>query len=185
MSYYDRNDGNKNQDREFALKVIQTAFGILLTIGLLLAGYKILSVSIGIVNINFSHSNSTVEPQSNSNAGNVDSNGSKPQIQIPDPKEFIRYYFGAITSQRNYDYLWSLQTNSFHQANGSYSDYVSYWNTVDDINIKSIDLYDQTRYSVRCRVKMDFYKNGQSTFVDVYFYLMYDNGKQSWVFDAP
>ncbi len=189
MNDYENNQERKNRDREFKLKVFQTVFGVLLTIGLLLAGYKILSVSIGIVNINFSHPDSSIEPKSGSNENDMDSSQiqSQPQAQIPDPEDFIRYYFDAITTQRNYEYLWSLQTDNFHReaSKNSFNDYVTYWETVDDVTINSIDVYDQSAYSVRCRVKMNFYKNNESIPVDLPFFLTYDDMKNSWIFDVP
>ncbi len=187
----DTNNNDKHKDREFTLKVIQNAFWMLLTIGLLLAGYKVVSIRVvDTVIFDFappdsqpqksSSTNSTLEAENNSNTE------SQTQI-IPDPEDFIRYYFDAITSQRNYDYLWSLQTEDFHReaSNNSYNDYVSYWNTIDDIKVNSINFYDQTAYTIRCRTKMSFYKQGENIPVDLVFYLVYDKGKGSWVFDVP
>lgn len=174
------------QDRDFALKLFQTAFGITTLIILIIAGYKIIEINIGIVKISVAAPTSNASSE-NSYEKNVPMPTEAPPQQIPDPEDFLRYYFGAITTQRNYDHLWSLQTDDFHReaSNNSFDDYVTYWNTVDSITIKSIDLYDQTTYSVRCRVKMNFHKNDASIPVDLPFYLIYDNWKSTWVFDVP
>ena len=125
----------------------------------------------------------------------ADRTSSSPNIQpepdtkssLSDPEEFIRGYFYAVVNQRDYDYLWTLATDNFQKVNskGGYQDYTNFWNSVDSLNLTSVDFYERSNSSAKCQVKMTLYINGESYPLDVKYHIIYNSSKDSWMFESP
>jgi len=110
---------------------------------------------------------------------------SNPEIEIPDPEDFIYSYFNDVIKRRNYDYLWTLSTDDFKQRNsdGSYRDFVDFWDTVDQVTMESVSCSNQSTTRAICPVVMTWHVNGNDVFLDVEYNLLYDNAIGSWIFD--
>lgn len=121
--------------------------------------------------------------QANPSSDDLSNTGS----QTADPEVFLRDYFYNIVHRRNYQYLWTLATENFQEknSNGSYQDFVDFWNSVDELDLESIDFYENSEYSVRCNVKMTMYINGSSYYLDLKYHLIFDTSRDTWLFESP
>jgi hypothetical protein len=108
-----------------------------------------------------------------------------PDVVTQSPEQFLQDYFYDVVNSRNYEYLWSLQTSKFQEVNSKsdYHDYTSFWNSISDLDLSLADCYLNSDESADCHVKFTLYKNGNSYSVDVNYYLIYNDNKQSWIFD--
>ena len=108
-----------------------------------------------------------------------------PKVNFSEPEEFLRNYFNAVTHQRNYEYTWTLMTDDFIERNtpSGYSEYVNFWNSVDRVDLKSIELYEREETSVKCRIKMVMIINGKNYPIDADYHLIYNSNNNTWMFD--
>lgn len=106
---------------------------------------------------------------------------------IANVEGFVRDYFYLVTHDRNYEYTWSLLTVQFRNANSpdGYSDYVRFWDSVDELEITSLEVFEHNAKSANCRIDMVFYINKQYVPVKVSYHLIYDDNRQSWLFENP
>jgi len=106
-------------------------------------------------------------------------------IQVPDPEDYLRDYFHDIVNTRNYDYLWTLSSDRFKQANsdGSYRDFVEFWDSVDNVSIHSIHCTRQSDYLAVCDIEMTWLIHNNDTYLAVDYDLRYDERKSSWIFE--
>ena len=108
-------------------------------------------------------------------------------VHPSDPKIFVRDYFNAVWQDRNYDYLWTLSTPSFQAdaSSGDYQDFVSWWESVDRVDILSVTVMSNDGHYASVDVHATFYlKDGRVLNNRNYSYdLIYDSNRQSWLFD--
>lgn len=112
----------------------------------------------------------------------------QPAVGLQDPAEFARWYFGAVWQQRNYQDLWdNYLTPSFktNVGSGSFEDYVTWWNSVERIEIHSVDVMRHEGTYAWVRVNVTFYmKDGRIVSGQQYDYdLFYDANRGTWMFD--
>ncbi len=125
--------------------------------------------------------------------GNGTADSAQPQpestigFQTPDPEEFIRDYFHAIVNERKYEHLWLLATESFNDANygSDYQIFVDFWNSVEELEIESVEISERSNTSAVCVVKMKLKIRGDEISAETNYHLIYDAGKESWVFESP
>lgn len=105
--------------------------------------------------------------------------------QVPDPEDFLRGYFHDIVNTRNYDYLWTLSSDRFKQANSdsSFRDFVEFWDTVNDVSIHSVDCMQQGVYLAVCDVEMTWLIRGNDTYLAVDYDLKFEEQRSSWIFE--
>jgi hypothetical protein len=113
--------------------------------------------------------------------------GTNIEFQSPDPEEFLRAYFHAAVNERNYEHLWTLATESFNDVNygGEYQIFVDFWNSVESLEIETIDIPERSNSAVVCNVKMTLRIGGNDILTETNYHLIYDEDKASWVFESP
>ena len=105
--------------------------------------------------------------------------------QVPDPEGFLYDYFYDVVNRRNYEYLWTLSSDRFKQANsdGDYQDFVSFWNTVDNVSVHSLSCTRPSTYKAICDINMTWTIKGNDTVLAVDYDLFYDSDKSTWIFE--
>jgi serine/threonine protein kinase, bacterial len=96
------------------------------------------------------------------------------------PEMFVRNYFDAINS-RNYEASWSMLSSQF-QANYTYNEYTSFWDTVDKVEILLITIKSQNASQVLIYVESHYYYKADYTTTAHTTYKLVKNGN-SWLFD--
>ncbi len=109
-------------------------------------------------------------------------------IGIQDPEQFVRWYFGAVWQIRDYENLWNnYLTPSFKTvvSPGGYAEYVTWWNSVQRVDINSINVIQNDGTHAVIQVNVTFaMKDGRIIGNQEYDYdLLYDANKQTWMFD--
>jgi hypothetical protein len=105
-----------------------------------------------------------------------------------DPEAFVRNYFEILTRDRNYELAWSLLTPAFQNRNSpeGYDSYVRLWKNIERVNINSINFYENTEMSAKCDVNLTYFiNNGNTETYDVKYHLIFDNDRQTWLFESP
>lgn len=98
------------------------------------------------------------------------------------------WYFGEVWRDRDYRDLWdNYLTSSFksRSGSGSFEEYAAWWNSVERVNVNSVEVIqnDGTRAWVRVNVTF-FMKDGRVVDNQEYDYdLVYDPGRGTWMFD--
>jgi hypothetical protein len=104
------------------------------------------------------------------------------------PAGFFRYYFSMITDRRDYGDAWQLLSRKYQQKNypnGSI-EFGKYWNTIDSVDLNSIQVTPVTTSAVDCSVDATFHtKAGAADQVTATYRLIYDLTQQTWMIDAP
>jgi hypothetical protein len=102
-----------------------------------------------------------------------------------EPEDFIRDYFYSVTHKRNYEHLWTLMTDDFKQRNtpGGYSEYIEFWNTVEQVDINNMEFQRTSDTSVKCQFRMILHIGGKQYFTNAKYNLIYDASRQTWLFD--
>jgi hypothetical protein len=108
---------------------------------------------------------------------------------IQDPAAFVSWYFGAIWQNRNYQDLWNnYLTPSFKTvvSPGGYSEYVAWWDSVQRVDLNSIDTIQNDGTHAVVRVNVTFtMKDGRLIRNQEYDYdLLYDTARKTWMFDV-
>ena len=104
--------------------------------------------------------------------------------------QFIRYYYQNI-NLRNYWLTWSLLSDSFKlavngPAEGGYQGYVDFWNSVQRVDISSVSITGQSSGTANVLVGMTYnYWNGVVSSVNQPFSLIFDAGRNTWMFHSP
>jgi hypothetical protein len=112
-----------------------------------------------------------------------------PNLSLSDPVEFINFYFRNINA-RNYQLTWSLLSEHFintmnSPAQGGYQGYVDYWNTARQVDILDVAIESQNGGSARVNVNMTVqYENGKTINWHQHFSLIYENARNTWLFDG-
>lgn len=107
---------------------------------------------------------------------------------LQDPAAFMRWYFGAVWQERNYEDLWNnYLTESFktHSSSGSYEDYAKWWNSVARVDVNSVQVLQNEGNHAWVRVNVTFQMNdGRIVANQEYDYdLLYDATRGTWMFD--
>ncbi len=108
---------------------------------------------------------------------------------IQDPAAFVNWYFAAVSQNRNYQDLWNnYLTPTFKTvvSPGGYSEYVTWWDSVQRVDVNSINVIqnDGTHATVRVNVTFNM-KDGRVISNQEYDYdLLYDATRQTWMFDV-
>jgi hypothetical protein len=117
----------------------------------------------------------------------------RPSTQQPgtgpqDPEQFVRWYFGAIWTGRDYQALWQNYLTPKFQTTvspGGFSDYVQWWDSVDHVVVNSVNVLQNDGTHAWVRVNLNFYlKDGRVLKNRDYDYgLVYDLIRKTWMFD--
>jgi hypothetical protein len=111
-----------------------------------------------------------------------------PQPGVQSPEDFIRWYFNAVWQTRNYQNLWeNYLTDNFKAKVGSgiFEDYAGWWNSVDRVDVNSVNVAQNDGTHAWIRVNINFHmKDGRDINNQEYEYsLLYDASRNTWMFD--
>ncbi|HUI89996.1 MAG TPA: hypothetical protein VLX61_14860 [Anaerolineales bacterium] len=109
-------------------------------------------------------------------------------LDVRTPEGFLRQYFSLVTDGQDYGLAWSMLTPKFRKVNdpGGYSDYVDFWKTIEQVDLNNIVINPLSNTSVNCQLNATFHTRSGITDTEVLNYrLIYDTGKQTWMFDQP
>ena len=108
---------------------------------------------------------------------------------LQDPAEFARWYFTRVWNERDYQNLWDNYLTASYKANvgsGVFDDYVGWWNSVEQVNVNSVDVLENNGTDAWVRVNLTFHmKDGRVVQNQVYDYdYLYDPIRGTWMFDS-
>jgi hypothetical protein len=111
------------------------------------------------------------------------------QTSVQDPEGFARWYFTRVWNERDYQNLWDNYLTASYKANvgsGLFEDYVGWWDSVEWVDINSVDVLENNGMNALVRVNLTFHmKDGRVVENQVYSYdFLYDPGRATWMFDA-
>jgi len=115
---------------------------------------------------------------------------SEPAFDSDNPEGFIYWYFDAICSLRNYQYMWQFMTEKFKTKNspGGFDEYVRAWDANQKVIISSITYVGTYQGTLKYRVNMTIYYKREGFKPQplvVNYYLFFDQQSGHWVFDRP
>jgi hypothetical protein len=104
------------------------------------------------------------------------------------PDDFARWYFTTLWKDRDYRTLWDhYLTPRFqsHSSDGDFQKYVEWWDSVDKIDINSVDIKKNDGKNTWIQVNVTFHmKDGRILKNRKYDYdLIYDENDNTWKFD--
>lgn len=100
--------------------------------------------------------------------------------QSSSPEQFIRSYFNTLKN-RNYESAWSMLSAKF-QSNHTYSEYSSWWETIDKVEILSMNVKSQNDSEAYVYVEAHYYYKSGDVTTGHTTYKLIKNGS-SWLFD--
>jgi hypothetical protein len=108
---------------------------------------------------------------------------------VQDPAGFARWYFTRVWNERDYQNLWDNYLTASYKTNvgsGLFEDYVWWWNSVQRVDISSVDVLQNNGMDAWVRVNLTFHMtDGRVVENQVYDYdLLYDPSRATWMFDA-
>lgn len=108
---------------------------------------------------------------------------------IQDPAEFARWYFTRVWKERDYQNLWDNYLTASFKANvgsGLFEDYVGWWNSVERVDVNSVDVLENNGTDAWVRVNLTFRMKDRRVVRDqIYDYdFLYDATRGTWMFDA-
>jgi len=105
-----------------------------------------------------------------------------------DPALFVQEYF-VLLNQRKYQEAWSKLSDKFidnfaERGAGGYDEYVAFWDTVERVEIASIEIVSQTDSEALIYVEIIYsYKAGYSTTGHTTYKVVKNSSGVSWLFD--
>jgi len=108
---------------------------------------------------------------------------------IQDPAEFARWYFTRVWKERDYQNLWDNYLTASFTANvgsGLFEDYMGWWNSVERVDVNSVDVIENNGTDAWVRVNLTFHmKDGRVVGDQIYDYdFLYDATRGTWMFDS-
>jgi hypothetical protein len=115
--------------------------------------------------------------------------GSPAPAGAQSPDAFARWYFTRVWNERDYQNLWDNFLTASFKANvgsGLFADYVLWWDSVERVEIHSVDVLQNNGVDAWVRVDLTFHmKDGRVVQNQVYEYdFLYDSSRGTWMFDA-
>jgi hypothetical protein len=112
----------------------------------------------------------------------------QPRTGLHDPEGFVRWYFGAVWRDRDYQNLWdNYLTPGFktRTGSGSYEDYAEWWGSVERVDVDSVEVIQNDGMHAWIRVNVTFTMiDGRIISNQEYDYdLLYDAARRTWMFD--
>ena len=109
--------------------------------------------------------------------------------QGPGPDDFVRWYFIRVWNERDYQNLWdNYLTPSFktNVGSGLFEDYVGWWDSVQRVDINTVDVLQNNGVDAWVRVDLTFHMmDGRVVRNQLYEYdFLFDPSRQTWMFDA-
>lgn len=108
--------------------------------------------------------------------------------EVQDPAEFARWYFTRVWRERDYANLWNNYLTTSYKANvgsGIFEDYVGWWDSVERVDVDSVDVIENNGTDAWVRVILTFHmKDGRVVPNQINDYdFWYDASRRTWMFD--
>ena len=111
------------------------------------------------------------------------------ELAQEDPIQFIKNYYSSINN-RQYDQAWSLLSDDFIDRNhgnnaGGYSAYVDWWDSVSKVTVTAAEINYQGVESAKVVTVLNYVMQNNYSYEDtVYFQLIYNKSRETWLIDA-
>jgi hypothetical protein len=107
-----------------------------------------------------------------------------PTATLLSPEQALRDYYAALNA-RQYERAWAFLTRNYTaQAETNFTQFIEFWDSVDQVNIASIAPIEQRADFATVSLELNLlFGNGQSSSFRQYVKLVYDAGSQSWLLD--
>jgi hypothetical protein len=94
-----------------------------------------------------------------------------------------------VWKERDYQNLWDNYLTVSFKANvgsGLFEDYVGWWNSVERVDVNSVDVIENNSRDAWVRVNLTFHmKDGRVVRDQIYDYdFLYDASRSTWMFDS-
>jgi hypothetical protein len=111
-----------------------------------------------------------------------------PVTGVQDPAGFARWYFERVWKERDYQNLWdNYLTPSFnaHVGSGLFADYVSWWDSVERVDVNSVNVLENNGTNALVRVNLTLHmKDGHVLQNQIFTYeFLYNANRNTWMFD--
>ena len=115
--------------------------------------------------------------------------GSPAPAGTQSPDAFARWYFTRVWNERDYQNLWDNYLTASFKANvgsGLFADYVFWWDSVERVEIHSVDVLENNGTDAWVRVDLTFHmQDGRVVQNQIYEYdFLFDPSRGTWMFDA-
>ena len=103
----------------------------------------------------------------------------------PSPTRAVKQYYQGI-NDRQLSTTWKQLTASKQSEGGGFKSYLEWWNQVDSVHIKEIELISKTSETATVKVELWYgMKNGEATQeLKTLFSLIWDSSRQTWMINA-
>jgi hypothetical protein len=99
----------------------------------------------------------------------------------------IQDYY-ALINQRKYESAWSYLSPNFkarQEDNGGYNSYVDWWNTIDAVTIKRIEVIEDVERQIHVRAELKYFKrNGEDASHVLQLSCIWDADLNRWSIDS-
>jgi hypothetical protein len=111
-----------------------------------------------------------------------------PAANLQDPGEFVRWYFGRVWQERDYQNLWdNYLTQNFktYVSANNYEEYIAWWDSVARVDVNSVNIIQNNGTNAWVRVNVTFImRDGRTISNQEYDYaLLFDATRQTWMFN--
>jgi hypothetical protein len=111
-----------------------------------------------------------------------------PRTALNTPEGFLRWYFAAVWTDRNYQDLWDNYLTPSFKARpnaGGLEGYEAWWNSVQQVDVNSVTVLENDGTHAWVRVNVTFHMmDGRVISNQEYDYdLFFDAARQTWMFD--
>lgn len=98
------------------------------------------------------------------------------------PDQFIKDYYSHINN-RNYSEGWDYLSPDFRDSSGTYTSYQEWWNKVQEVQVRDIQIIQQTDDSAILKVELNYVMNSGRVVIDKkpLFYLIWNRDKSTWM----
>jgi serine/threonine-protein kinase len=105
-------------------------------------------------------------------------------VAKPSRTQAIRDYYANI-NQRQYSSTWNQLTSDFRQQqSGSYQDYQSWWNSVQNVNISKVTVLESNEDTALVDTQLTYVmKDGRVSPENLEIWLIWDEQSQQWLID--
>lgn len=98
------------------------------------------------------------------------------------PENFIKWHFDLCNSG-DYDTAWNNLSTRFQNKAGGYSEFKSFWQNIDHVNVKSVSIINESNTSAETSVSLQFTRNNGKVFSQkVTYTLVWDSNLEQWIF---
>lgn len=123
-------------------------------------------------------------PENAREPGTVEEEPSSKTVAKSSRTQAIRDYYESI-NQREYARTWNQLTSEFRQQqSGSYQDYLTWWNSVQNVEISKVTVLESNEETALVDTHLTYLmKNGRVSPENLKIWLIWDRQSQAWLID--